>query len=91
MGFMARANRQGIRAGAVVVAAAAAVAGTVWGVTALVEPGPGRQENAARQTDTGGTGAGSDDGAKDGGGRAVVPKAPEVPTPEHRSRRYPTA
>ncbi|MFF1490972.1 polysaccharide deacetylase family protein [Streptomyces sp. NPDC058304] len=66
---MARANRQGIRAGAVVVAAAAAVAGTVWGVTALVEPGPGRQENAARQTGTGGTGGGSDDGAKDDGAK----------------------
>ncbi|MFI6001729.1 polysaccharide deacetylase family protein [Streptomyces sp. NPDC051366] len=66
---MARANRQGIRAGAVVVAAAAAVAGTVWGVTALVEPGPGRPENAARQTDTGGTGGGPDDGAKGGGAK----------------------
>ncbi|WP_369777928.1 polysaccharide deacetylase family protein [Streptomyces sp. R33] len=69
MGFTARANRQGIRTGAVVVAAAAAVAGTVWGVAALVEPGPARPENAARQTDTGGTGGGSDDGAKGGGAK----------------------
>ncbi|MEV0410111.1 polysaccharide deacetylase family protein [Streptomyces sp. NPDC050448] len=66
---MARANRQGIRAGAAVVAAAAAVAGTVWGVTVLVEPGHGRHEheNVGRQTDTGGTGGGSDDGANGGG------------------------
>ncbi|WP_030290948.1 polysaccharide deacetylase family protein [Streptomyces katrae] len=68
---MARANRQGIRAGAVVVAAAAAVAGTVWGVTALVEPGPARPGNAARQTDTAGTGGGSDDGAKGGGAQGT--------------------
>ncbi|MFF3861146.1 polysaccharide deacetylase family protein [Streptomyces sp. NPDC002209] len=66
---MARANRQGVRAGAVVVAAAAAVAGTVWGVTALVEPGPGRPENAARQPETAGTGGGSDAGAKDDGAK----------------------
>ncbi len=45
------------------------MAGTAWGVTALVEPGPGRHEDAARQTDTGGTGGGSDDGAKGGGGK----------------------
>ncbi|WP_328763501.1 MULTISPECIES: polysaccharide deacetylase family protein [unclassified Streptomyces] len=69
MGFTTRANRQGIRAGAAVVAAAAAVAGTVWGVAALVEPGQGRQaqENVARQTGTGGEGTGTDDGAKGGG------------------------
>ncbi|MFE2478336.1 polysaccharide deacetylase family protein [Streptomyces sp. NPDC059389] len=66
---MARGNRQGIRGGAVVVAAAVAVAGTVWGAAALVGPGhgTGRQpahENAARRTGS------PDDGAK-GGGRGA--------------------
>ncbi|WP_327135685.1 polysaccharide deacetylase family protein [Streptomyces sp. NBC_01343] len=70
---MARADRQGIRAGAVVVAAAVAVAGTVWGAATLVGPGHGAgqrpaHENVARRT----TGpATPDDGAKDGGAQGA--------------------
>ncbi|WP_030159533.1 polysaccharide deacetylase family protein [Streptomyces sp. NRRL S-244] len=70
---MARANRQGIRAGAVVVAAAAAVAGTVWGVATFVGPGHGAgqqpaHENVSRQTGTGTPDGGAEnDGAKNGG------------------------
>ncbi|WP_406184551.1 polysaccharide deacetylase family protein [Streptomyces sp. NBC_01006] len=68
---MARANRQGIRAGAVVVAAAAAVAGTVWGVATLVGPGQGTgqqpaHENVSRRTGSPDDGA-KNDGAKNGG------------------------
>ncbi|MFF9977545.1 polysaccharide deacetylase family protein [Streptomyces erythrochromogenes] len=39
MGFSAYTNKKGVRAGAAVVASAVAVAATVWGVSALVEPG----------------------------------------------------
>ncbi|MFI6145150.1 polysaccharide deacetylase family protein [Streptomyces sp. NPDC051109] len=71
---MARANRQGIRAGAAVVAAAAAVAGTVWGAATFVGPGhgAGRQPahaNASRESGT------PDGDAKNGG-------APQSPIPD---------
>ncbi|MER7463799.1 polysaccharide deacetylase family protein [Streptomyces sp. NPDC097981] len=76
---MARVNGQGIRAGAAVVAAAAAVAGTAWGVAALVEPGHARQEqeNVSRPAGTGGTGGGPDDGAKGGAGSAQQSRIPD--------------
>lgn len=54
MGLMARTRTQvqGIRARIAVVAAAVAVAGTVWGVATIVEPGRDtHHENASRQTD----------------------------------------
>ncbi|MFE2140945.1 polysaccharide deacetylase family protein [Streptomyces sp. NPDC059456] len=65
MGFTTRTNGQGgVRAGVVVVAAAVAVAGTAWGVTALVEPGHGRQgQGNAALRPGGGEAAGKDDGA----------------------------
>ncbi|MFJ3202085.1 polysaccharide deacetylase family protein [Streptomyces sp. NPDC086989] len=70
MGFTTRTNGQGgIRAGAVVVAAAVAVAGTAWGVTALVELGHGRQGQGNAALRTGGGGAGTDDGATAGEGK----------------------
>ncbi|MEV7522326.1 polysaccharide deacetylase family protein [Streptomyces sp. NPDC091371] len=45
-------NKQGIRARAAVAASAVAVAATVWGVTALVDPGdPMPRQNVSRQKD----------------------------------------
>ncbi|MFI8259552.1 MULTISPECIES: polysaccharide deacetylase family protein [unclassified Streptomyces] len=66
---MARGNGQGIRGGAVVVAAAVAVAGTVWGAAALVGPGHGTERQPAHENVARGTGA-PGDGAK-GGGRGA--------------------
>lgn len=51
MGFMAHTNKNGVRAGAAVVASAVAVAATVWGVATLVEPGSAgaaARQNASR-------------------------------------------
>ncbi|MBT2466909.1 polysaccharide deacetylase family protein [Streptomyces sp. ISL-66] len=64
-----RTHTQGIRARIAVVAAAVAVAGTVWGVATVVAPDHGtRHENGSRQTD---------DPAKNGG--ATDPRAPGNP------------
>ncbi|CAM5565038.1 hypothetical protein SAVIM338S_04716 [Streptomyces avidinii] len=70
MGLMARTrtHMQGIGTRIAVAAAAVAVAGTVWGVATIVEPGHAtNHENASRQTD---------DPAKDG---ATDPQAPGNP------------
>ncbi|MFK0218856.1 polysaccharide deacetylase family protein [Streptomyces vinaceus] len=80
MGFTARANRQGIRTGSIVVAAAAAVAGTVWGVAALVGPGHGTaaqppHENVSRRTGT------PEEGAKGGDAQGAA-GAPQSGIPE---------
>ncbi|MCX4715690.1 polysaccharide deacetylase family protein [Streptomyces virginiae] len=50
MSFLARANKKSVRAGAVVVASATAVAATAWGVAVLVGPGgsAASQQNVAR-------------------------------------------
>ncbi|MFD7080408.1 polysaccharide deacetylase family protein [Streptomyces sp. NPDC059918] len=79
---MTRANGQGIRGGAVVVAAAAAVAGTVWGVATFVGPGQATgqrpaHENASRRSETP---AAPDDGAK--GGAQGAGGAPRSGVPE---------
>ncbi|MGW7440261.1 polysaccharide deacetylase family protein [Streptomyces sp. NPDC054849] len=61
MGFLTRANKKGIRAGAAVVASAAAVAATTWGVSTLVGPGStATQQNVAgpKGTDNSGRGDG---------------------------------
>lgn len=51
MGFMARIRSQGVRARIAVAASAAAVAATVWGVVALVDPGHhGLRDGASGQT-----------------------------------------
>ncbi|MFD5506329.1 polysaccharide deacetylase family protein [Streptomyces sp. NPDC127051] len=71
---MARANRRGIRAGAVVVAAAAAVAGTAWGVATFVGPGQGTGRQPAHENVSRRTGS-PDDGAKNGG--APQPRIPD--------------
>ncbi|MFE5766898.1 polysaccharide deacetylase family protein [Streptomyces sp. NPDC056485] len=83
---MTRANGQGIRGGAIVVAAAAAVAGTVWGVATFVGPGQAtgqrpEHENASRQSDTPATPGTSDDGAK-GGAQGAGGGAPRSGIPE---------
>ncbi|MFF3647711.1 polysaccharide deacetylase family protein [Streptomyces sp. NPDC002181] len=82
---MTRANGQGIRGGAVVVAAAAAVAGTVWGVATFVGPGQATgqrpaHENASRRSETPATPATPDDGAK--GGAQGAGGAPRSGVPE---------
>ncbi|MFC9587719.1 polysaccharide deacetylase family protein [Streptomyces yangpuensis] len=63
MGFSTCTNRKGVRAGAAVVASAVAVAATVWGVAALVEPGSAGA--ASRQSVSGPDGTDTS-----GGGRA---------------------
>ncbi|MFB7057595.1 polysaccharide deacetylase family protein [Streptomyces vinaceus] len=92
---MARANGQGIRAGAVVAAAAAAVAGTVWAVASFVGPGQGAGQqpehaNASRRSEapgaqgtpgTPGNPAAPDDGAK-GGDAQGAGGAPQSGIPE---------
>ncbi|KOU24724.1 hydrolase [Streptomyces sp. WM6372] len=69
---MARANRQGIRAGAVVVAAAAAVAVTVWGASTFVGPGHGTGQRPAHENVSRETGA-PDGGAKNGAPSSLIP------------------
>ncbi|MFE6834724.1 polysaccharide deacetylase family protein [Streptomyces sp. NPDC057705] len=55
MGFLTGESKRGIRTGGVVVASAAAVAATVWGVATLVEPGKAAtQQNVSRPADSGG-------------------------------------
>ncbi|MFJ3169385.1 polysaccharide deacetylase family protein [Streptomyces roseus] len=86
---MARANGQGMRGTAAVVAAAAAVAGTVWGVATFVGPGQGAghqpaQENVSRRSDPPAPPAAPgtpDDGAK-GGGAQGAGDAPRSGIPE---------
>ncbi|MEJ8642686.1 polysaccharide deacetylase family protein [Streptomyces sp. MS1.HAVA.3] len=68
MGFSTRVNKKGIRAGAAVVASAAAVAATVWGVATLVEPG----STAARQNVAGPKG--SDNSGRGDGGQPAQPQ-----------------
>ncbi|MGW6685961.1 polysaccharide deacetylase family protein [Streptomyces sp. NPDC054961] len=67
-----RTQTQGIRARIAVGAAAVAVAGTVWAVTALAEPGhDGDRGNASRQTDDPANGAGATDPQAPGNPRQV--------------------
>ncbi|WP_374775600.1 polysaccharide deacetylase family protein [Streptomyces sp. NBC_01310] len=68
MGFSTRVNKKGIRAGAAVVASAAAVAATVWGVATLVEPG----STAARQNVAGPKG--TDNSGRGDGGQPAQPQ-----------------
>ncbi|MGW6706568.1 polysaccharide deacetylase family protein [Streptomyces sp. NPDC054956] len=69
---MARTHMQGIRARMAVVGAAVAVAGTVWGVTTIVDPGHDtRHENVSRQTDDPAKGGATDPQTPANPGRQV--------------------
>ncbi|MFD8413472.1 polysaccharide deacetylase family protein [Streptomyces sp. NPDC059650] len=65
MDFTARTRRLGTRSRIAIAVSAAAVAATVWGVAALVEPNGTAQQNLSRGHDT--AGAGSTGGGKGGG------------------------
>ncbi|MBT2450425.1 polysaccharide deacetylase family protein [Streptomyces sp. ISL-43] len=71
---MARTHMQGIRARMAVVGAAVAVAATVWGVTAIVDPGRDtNHENVSRQTDDPAPGGGATDPQAPGNPGRQVP------------------
>ncbi|MCX4527797.1 MULTISPECIES: polysaccharide deacetylase family protein [unclassified Streptomyces] len=84
MGFKERIRSQGVRARIAVAASAAAVAATVWGVVALVDPGQqSLQDNASRQaqhpTPDGKDGKGGKDGKDGQGGGDAAGGGPRVP------------
>ncbi|MFD3555676.1 polysaccharide deacetylase family protein [Streptomyces goshikiensis] len=83
MGFTARIRSHGVRARIAVAASAAAVAATVWGVVAIVDPGHhGSRDGASRQTqDQNRTpdGENGKNGEGEGGGNGGPGSGPLVP------------
>lgn len=86
MGFMARIRSQGVRARIAVAASAAAVAATVWGVVALVDPGhhgsrdgaSGQTQNQNRTPDGKNGKNGEGEGGGNGGPAGSGPLVPET-------------